>query len=55
MTYQFYWPNWWRLWPTYNFQYDSASNYLPFTWKVHTFCIGPLQVRWLSQIRSTPH
>lgn len=40
MSYQFYWPNWWKLWPYYK-EYPETDMYVT-SW---VFCLGPLQLR----------
>lgn len=45
MQYQFFWPDWWKLWP----QWESDRNYdedFHFWWSDNYFFFGPLQVHW---------
>ena len=42
IEYQFYWPKWWKLWPSYKSWVDIEIDYTRHQW---TFCFGPLQLR----------
>lgn len=40
IRYQFYLPNWWKLWPTYRSYVDFDYGYTAWF-----FCFGPFQFR----------
>jgi hypothetical protein len=42
MRYQFYWKNWWKLWPTYRSTHDFYHHYSII--RKH-FTFGPLQIQ----------
>lgn len=42
MQWQMYWPNWWRLWPSYR---KEKLDYYGIACAGFTFCFGPLQIR----------
>lgn len=47
MEWQFYWPDWWKLWPKRDKEilYDRDGD---FTYSDNYFFFGPLQVHWYS-------
>lgn len=40
---QLYWPNWWKLWPYYNY-IDDEYNGIPM--RSYWFCFGAFQCNW---------
>lgn len=46
MTWQMYWPNWWKLWPYFNKTEEFESPNIIYYSNV--FCFGPFQARWYS-------
>lgn len=51
MVTQFYWPNWWKLWPSYRKSLSMTKKEYPSLKKDlydNTFCFGPFQCRWYS-------
>ncbi len=40
---QWYWPNWWKLWPSYS--KGEKVEYFGIPCAGWTFCFGPLQIR----------
>jgi hypothetical protein len=48
MTRQWYWPNWWKLWPSYR-KYEDYS-YSRLVLFEHVFCLGAFQCRWRSRV-----
>ena len=48
MTWQMYWRNWWKLWPTYRKYEDYAYSRLVI--HDHVFCFGAFQCSWKSRV-----
>lgn len=49
MTWQMYWRNWWKAWPTYSV--SGEQPFLPHCEDIiidHVLCFGAIQIRWRS-------
>jgi hypothetical protein len=51
MNFQFYTPNWWKLWPTYMKRYENLYDDQDPSgvFYTNTFTFGPFQFWWYSK------
>lgn len=49
LRYQFYWPSWYKIWPSYSYvEYNEDGHYGPTKFGKKYFTLGAFQFNWWS-------